>query len=32
MTIAWIFCYIGVGTAVTWLMRMVDWIDREDKR
>ena len=31
MTIAWIFCYIGVGTAVTWFMRMVDWIDREDK-
>ena len=32
MTIAWIFCYIGVGIAVTWFMRMVDWIDREDKR
>lgn len=32
MTIAWIFCYIGVGKAVTWFMRMVDWIDREDDR
>lgn len=32
MTIAWIFCYIGVGTAVAWFMRMVDWIDREDER
>lgn len=32
MTIAGIFCYIGVGTAVTWFMRMVDWIDREDER
>ena len=32
MTIAWTFCYIGVGTAVTWFMRMVEWIDREDKR
>lgn len=32
MTLAWIFCYIGVGTAVHWFMRMVDWIDREDER
>lgn len=32
MTIVWIFCCIGVGTAVTWFMRMVDWIDREDER
>lgn len=32
MTLAWIFCYIGVGTAVTWFMRLVDWIDREDER
>ena len=32
MTITWIFCYIGVGTAVIWFMRMVEWIDREDKR
>lgn len=32
MTLAWIFVYIGVGTAVTWFMRMVDWIDREDER
>lgn len=27
MTIAWIFCYIGVGTAVTWFMRMVEWME-----
>ena len=32
MTIAWIFCYIGVGTAVSWFMQLVDWIDREDER
>ena len=32
MTIVRIFCYIGVGTAVTWFMRMVEWIDREEKR
>lgn len=32
MTLAWIFCYIGVGTAVTRFMRLVDWIDREDER
>nr|DAV00789.1 MAG TPA: hypothetical protein [Bacteriophage sp.] len=32
MTLAWIFVYIGVGTAVSWFMRLVDWIDREDER
>lgn len=31
MTIVWIFCYIGVGTAVHWFMRLVDWIDRVRK-
>lgn len=32
MTLAWIIVYIGVGTAVSWFMRLVDWIDREDER
>nr|DAF86491.1 MAG TPA: hypothetical protein [Siphoviridae sp. ctCNm48] len=32
MTLAWIFVYIGVGTAVSWFMRLVDWIGREDER
>nr|DAW12800.1 MAG TPA: hypothetical protein [Caudoviricetes sp.] len=32
MTLAWIFVYIGVGTAVSWFMRLVDWIDREYER
>ncbi len=26
-TIAWIFVYIGAGTAVHWLMRLVDWME-----
>mgnify|MGYP004463014379 CR=1 FL=1 len=32
MTIAWIFCFIGVGTCVSGLLKLVDWIDREDER
>lgn len=26
-TITWIFAYIGAGTAVHWLMRLVDWME-----
>lgn len=27
MTIAWIFCFIGVGTCVSGLMKLVDWME-----
>lgn len=26
-TITWIFVYIGAGTVVHWLMRLVDWME-----
>ena len=26
-TVAWIFCYIGVGTCVSGLLRLVDWLE-----
>lgn len=26
-TVAWIFCYIGVGTCVSGLLRLVDWME-----
>lgn len=29
-TITWIFCYIGVGTAAHWFMRLVDWMEGEE--
>lgn len=27
MTIVWIFCIIGVGACVSWLMKLVDWME-----
>ena len=27
MTIVWIFCFIGVGTCVSGLLRLVDWLE-----
>lgn len=27
MTIVWIFCFIGVGTCVSGLLKLVDWMD-----
>lgn len=26
-TVAWIFCYIGVGAAASGLLRLVDWME-----
>ena len=27
MTIAWIFCFIGVGACVSGLLKLVDWLE-----
>jgi hypothetical protein len=27
MTIVWIFCFIGVGTCVSGLLKLVDWME-----
>lgn len=26
-TVAWIFCYVGVGTCVSGLLKLVDWLE-----
>lgn len=26
-TVAWIFCYVGVGTCVSGFLRLVDWME-----
>lgn len=27
MTIVWIFCFIGVGTCISGLLKLVDWME-----
>ena len=26
-TVAWIFCFIGVGACVSGLLKLVDWVE-----